>query len=82
MNSERLDLVQFDWERLELFEEVLHLFFKDLELGARSMEGNDFIDLFLMLYVIPGRKYWTKEKKWINYIKQAGLEDKYLFQDN
>jgi hypothetical protein len=68
----------FDWSNVELFESVLKVVFNDMEIGAMTLTMNDWYDLFNLIYVTPGRLYWTREKKWINLIKKAGME-KYLF---
>ena len=39
---------------------------------------NDLNDLFILAYVRRGDKYWTKDQKWIDLIKEAGCEE-YLF---
>ncbi len=68
----------FDFEQIELLENAIDCFFKELETGATVMTANDWYDLFNMAYVSPERKYWTGDKKWIRLIKEAGME-KYLF---
>ncbi len=68
----------FDFRQIELLENTIDYFFKELETGATVMTANDWYDLFIMAYVSPGRKYWTGDKKWIRLIKEAGME-KYLF---
>lgn len=64
----------FDWKKIELFENVLKVYFNALETGEIQSDANDWYDLFLLIYVMPGRKIWTKEKKWLRLIKQAGME--------
>ncbi|MFW6351554.1 MAG: hypothetical protein ACOC2E_04145, partial [Bacteroidota bacterium] len=61
------------------FESVLKIFFNDMELGAVKLQPNDWYDLFLLTYVQPGNKIWTKEKRWIRYIQRAGMGS-YLFE--
>lgn len=68
----------FDWNKIDLFLKVLKVFFNDMELGARKMQINDVNDLFQLIYVKPNEKFWTKEVKWIRYIKDLKL-DNYLF---
>ena len=70
---------EFDWKQIELFEAVLKIFFNALETGAHTAKPNDWYDLFILLYVQPGMKFWTKEKKWIEFIKAAGMEH-YIFE--
>jgi hypothetical protein len=55
-------------------------FFKDLETGARTIERNDWNDLFVLTYVKPGDKFWTKERKWKDLIKAAGCGH-YLYEE-
>lgn len=64
----------FDWSKIELFENTLKVFFNSLETGAMSVTPNDWYDLFLLIYVQPDRKVWTRENKWIELIKKAGME--------
>ena len=68
----------FNWSQIELFENVLKLFFNDMELGAIKLHPNDWYDLFLLLYVQPGSKVWTNENRWIRYVERSGM-GKYLY---
>jgi hypothetical protein len=70
---------EFDWQLIELFENVLKHYFNALETGEYKSKANDWYDLFLLLYVQPGKKLWTKEKRWIALIERSGMED-YLFR--
>jgi len=45
-----------------------------LETGAMSVTANDWYDLFLLIYVNPERKIWTREKKWKQLIDSAGMK--------
>ena len=76
----KYDLTNFDWSQAELFDRTMTSFFKELELSQMKMQANDVFDLFSLMYVQPGDKYFTKEKRWLNQIKIAGME-KYLFQN-
>ena len=69
----------YNWGEIELFEKVLKQFFNDIETGAKKIKLNDWFDLFLLAYVSPRRKVWTREKYWIRLIKEVGME-KYLFE--
>ena len=69
----------FDWTQIELFEKSLKVFLNALETGAMVMKPNDWYDLFIMVYVSPERKYWTRDCKWLDIIKTAGMEN-YLFE--
>lgn len=62
----------------ELLIGVMDLFYKKLETGLTVWKENDLNDLFILAYVRRGDKYWTKDQKWINLIKEAGY-GKYLF---
>lgn len=57
---------------------VMDLFYKKLETGSIVWKENDLNDLFILVYVRRGDKYWTKDQKWIDLIKEAGF-DEYLF---
>lgn len=73
---------RFDWTQLELFLAVTECYFKDLALSTNAkIKQNDWIDLFNLIYVNPGMKYWTRENKWIQIIKRVDLEP-YLFEIN
>lgn len=71
----RLD---FKWDMVELFMNVLNVYFRNIELGKNKMTKNDVIDLFNLIYVLPGQLYWTQDDKWLRLIRQAGME-KYIF---
>lgn len=68
----------FDWSNVELFENVLLDFYINLEKGAMIIKPNDWYDLFLLAYVQPGKQVWTREKKWIKLIDNAGM-NKYRY---
>lgn len=71
----------FNWGLIELFENVLKVYFNALETGEYKSDPNDWYDLFLLIYVQPGRKVWTKEKRWLTLINRCGME-KYLYNPN
>ena len=56
----------------------MDLFYKKLETGSTVWKENDLNDLFILAYVRRGDKYWTKDRKWIDLIKEAGCEE-YLY---
>lgn len=68
----------FDWNKIELLENVLTDFFISLEKGAAQITANDWFDLFLLAYVQPGDKVWTRENKWKNIIDNSDMK-KYRF---
>ena len=74
------NLDKFEFQKIELFSKTLNLFFKKLEVGNFSATTNDIIDFFMLSYVQPGDLYFTKEKKWMNLIKEAGCEN-YLYKN-
>ena len=74
------NLVEFDFQKIELFSKTLNQFFKKLEVGDFLATTNDIIDFLILSYVQPGDLYFTKEKKWINLIKEADCE-KYLYKN-
>ncbi len=71
---------EYDWTKIELFENAFLDFLINLEKGAIKSTANDWYDLFLLAYVQPDKKVWTKEKKWINIINNAGMS-KYLYDN-
>lgn len=58
---------------------VMDLLYKKLETGSIAWKENDLYDLFILAYVRKGDKYWTKDQKWIDLIKEAGCEE-YLYK--
>lgn len=71
---------KFDWTQVTLFEKTLKVFFNEIETGAMKFMPNDWFDLFLLVYVNPSRKIWTREKKWKILIQKAGMSD-YLYEE-
>jgi hypothetical protein len=47
-----------------------------------KMEVNDMSDLFNLVYVSPGMKYFTFDEKWQRLIASEPLTKNYLFQLN
>lgn len=70
---------KFDWRKIELFEYVLKEVLFDLETGAKRMTVKDWMDLFQLIYVQPGEKYWTRENYWLEQISKVGMT-KYLYK--
>ena len=68
----------FDWGQVELFENVFMHYLIDLETGAKKSKSSDWNDLFQLIYVQPGEKYWTKDAYCIELIKKARMQ-KYLY---
>ena len=46
-----------------------------------KFQPNDFYDLSNLVYVQPGDKYWTKEKRWKRIISERANLDEYLVKD-
>jgi len=69
------NLDNLDWSKVELFEKTMTTFFTELEI-VRDMkfQPNDFFDLMNLVYVQPGDKYYTLEKRWLILIRKAGME--------
>jgi hypothetical protein len=70
------------WNRFECFILVWEAYFKTLEIEKRNLERNDWADLINFVYVQPGDKYWTFEKKWNMILNQHSRLQKYLFEFN
>ncbi|NOU16898.1 MAG: hypothetical protein HOO91_05000 [Bacteroidales bacterium] len=68
----------FDWTTVELFEKTLDYYFFKLETTSMKIKKNDWYDLAFLVYVRPGQKIWTKDKRLKALIKEAGLID-YLY---
>jgi hypothetical protein len=80
LNDTELDFSTIDWSRFELYENVHARYIRNLQISNLRADRNDENDLKNMLYVQPGEKYWTMEKRWLSIIKEIKLE-KYLFRD-
>ena len=62
----------FELDNIELLIKTLDHFFKTLETSRMKVQANDWYDFAILTYVQPGDKYWTREKRWINLITDAG----------
>jgi hypothetical protein len=61
----KLDINDKAWDQLEFFLYTWEYYFKNnLEIGNWKFDKNDWCDLFNLVYVYPGSKYWTSECKW------------------
>jgi hypothetical protein len=74
----KCSLQDFDLDRIELFVKTLDYFFKTLETSGMKLQLHDWYDFSILAYVQPGDKYWTKEKRWLKLIEDAGCHD-YLY---
>lgn len=77
--NNKYNLKKLPLQNYELLICVMDLFYKKLETGSIVWNENDLNDLFILAYVRRGDKYWTKDQKWIDLIKEAGCED-YLYK--
>lgn len=81
--SESLEISEINWEQFDLFLNVWSKFFYLLEIEpTRVFKPNDIHDLLNLIYVQPGQKYWTLEKRWIRIIKDLEGYSDYLFELN
>ena len=62
----------FNLDNIELLVKTLDHFFKTLETSHMKVQANDWYDFAILTYVQPGDKYWTREKRWIKLITEAG----------
>ncbi len=65
----------FDWSTIELFEKTLDYYFFKLETTEMKIKKNDWYDLAFLVYVRPGQKIWTKDRRLRTLIKETGLGD-------
>jgi len=63
---------------IELILKTLDTFFYRVETSSMKIQPNDWHDLAILAYVRQGDKYWTRERRWITLIKEAGCEE-YLY---
>ncbi len=76
-----LNINTYPWNEIELFAMVWDNYFKELEVSpTRKFHANDWFDLFNLVYVSPGYKYWTDETKWVELIKNNQNTSVYLFE--
>lgn len=68
----KVNLDGFNLDNIELLVKTLDRFFKTLETSHMKVQANDWYDFAILTYVQPGDKYWTREKRWINLINEAG----------
>ncbi|MFA8450613.1 MAG: hypothetical protein ACEPOW_07960, partial [Bacteroidales bacterium] len=68
-------------DKFELFIHTYTAYSREL-INQKKMkiEPNDLVDLTNLLYIKKGQYYWTKEKRWINLIKEANME-KYIYTE-
>ena len=68
------------WEQFEFFLYTWEHYFKNnLEIGNWKFDKNDWGDLFNLVYVGKGFKYWTIERKWNNIFDSTDRLKKYNY---
>lgn len=78
--NEQCTLIGYEMDNYELLVKSLDHFFTLLETSHMKFQANDWYDFAILAYVQPGDKYWTREKRWLKMIKDAGCED-YLYKE-
>lgn len=73
--------INIDWIKHHFFLSVYDYWLNELITGARKSTANDWEDYLNFIYIEPGMKYWTHEKKWILAIWNSGMKN-YLFIDD
>ncbi len=72
--------VEIDWNFFKLFENVFTSIIMNCASGAITLSKNDINDLFQLIYVHPGMKFWTQDTKNIyKAIIKSGMND-YLYK--
>ena len=62
-----------DVKNIEFFLSAFLQFSRNLEIAKWIVKPNDLYDLYNLIYVRPGMKYFTQEKRWRNLIVEAGV---------
>jgi hypothetical protein len=75
----KIEIHDTKWGFLELFIHTWESYFKILEIEKRRFDKNDWADLFNLVYVQPGYKYWTSEKKWNKIFEGNNRLNKYKY---
>ncbi len=70
----------FDFCQIELFIKCYASFYKSILNSSGKYKPHDSYDLYQLIYVQPGDKYWTIEKKWQNIIYEQAKCPEYLFE--
>lgn len=68
----KVNIDGFELDTIELLVKTLDHFFKTLETSHMKVQANDWYDFAILTYVQPGDRYWTREKRWISLITDAG----------
>lgn len=67
------------WELFEFYISLGAHYMRTMKLSRMKADENDENDLRNMIYVQPGEKYWTLEKKWLTFVREAKMSH-YLYQ--
>lgn len=79
--NDSVGLDELNWSSIELFLNVTENFYKKLDTTKdMKFKPNDVTDWLNLLYVEPGMKYLTFEKKWRTLILDDPKTKDYLFQ--
>lgn len=84
LNERELKTYSLDsipWDQFEFYTTIGAYYMRTMMLSRRKADGNDENDLTNMIYVQPGDKYWTLEKKWLNLAREAKMT-KFLYEPN
>lgn len=71
----------FPWEQFEFYTSTGATYMRKMMFSRMKADGNDENDMRNMIYVQPGDKYWTLEKRWLNLAKESKMT-KYLYLQN
>lgn len=74
-----IDIYDERWNSLELFITIWERYFNKLEIEKRKIRKNDWADLFNLVYVQPGYKYWTSDEIWNIIIDENEHLKKYKY---
>lgn len=69
----RIEINHGHIKQIELFLTTFLQFSRNSEIAKWIVQPNDAYDLYNLIYVRPGDKYFTMEKRWKNLITEAGL---------
>lgn len=67
------------WEQFEFYTAIGSAYLRKMMVSSMKADGNDENDIRNMIYVQPGDKYWTLEKKWLNLARESKMT-KYLYE--
>lgn len=61
------------WEQFEFYASIGASYMRNMMFSRMKADGNDENDMINMIYVQPGDKYWTLERRWLNLSKEANM---------